>query len=369
MFWYIVICIAMVYPLSIVHVGDLSGKKTKGVALISACMILWFFMAMRDTSVGVDTQYYSYVFTQFANIPFSEVFTAVTYATESEAWAFDFEPGYRLMNKLISYFSQSPQAITVFNSTVIIVLVYRLIKKESPNFLLSVWLYITLGVFQTEMNVTRNAIAILLVYNGFSLIKEKKLAQYLIVCAVASMFHMAALMLIPIYWVYHHFKPTMKICAWLVIGFLLVGLIFPFISPYIRMILPDSLDKYVMKKNSGLESLLVGMLNAIVFGMAYWMIGRKKRPDVFRECSLGIILLTINLCFFGINVGLDYASRVAALFGPYVIILVPQMLELIESEVRKRNAAFLMAVVCGCQYVLRLCINNIGGTMPYAFFW
>ena len=95
----------------------------------------------------------------------------------------------------------------------------------------------------------------------------------------------------------------------------------------------------------------------------------KARSRVFRECALGIIMLTVNLCFFGLNVGLDYAARMAALFGPHVILLIPQMLSLIESRTRRENAALLVAAVSGLQYILRMCVNNIGGTMPYGFFW
>lgn len=369
MFWYIVICILMLYPFSIVRVGNLSGKKTQEVALIWGCLILWFFMAMRATSVGVDTRYYSYVFSQFADIPFSKVFTAVTYATESETWAFDFEPGYRLVNKLISYICADPQAITVFNSTLIMALVYLLIRRNSADFLLSLWLYITLGVYQTEMNVTRNAIAILIVYNGFTYVTRRDFGKYLLCCLAASLFHVAALIFIPVYWVFRNFTPTMKKCGTLVLGFLLAGVLFPIISPYIRMVLPNSLDKYFLRGNDRMGSLMVGMLNAGIFAVAYWMLGRKARSRVFRECAIGVIMLGLNLCFFGLNVGLDYAARMAALFGPYLIILVPQMLGLIESETRRRNAAFMVTLVSGLMYVLRLCVNNIGGTMPYAFFW
>lgn len=47
-----------------------------------------------------------------------------------------------------------------------------------PNAMLSIWLYLTLGVYQTEMNVARNAIAILLGYTAFHWIKERKFAPY-----------------------------------------------------------------------------------------------------------------------------------------------------------------------------------------------
>lgn len=369
MIWYIVICILMLYPLSISREGTLAGKDTRPLALLTGCLILWFFMAMRDLSVGVDTKYYSYVFVQFADIPLSKVFTAVTYATESETWSFDFEPGYRLVNKLVSWFSESPQAITIFNSTLIMVLLYRLIRKESPNYMLSLWLYITLGIFQTEMNVTRNAIAILIVYNGFSYLKNREPRKFLLVCIAAAMFHVAALVLIPVYWVVHYGKLTPKKCLLIVAAACAVGVVFPYLGPFVRMIMPARLDKYFYGGNESLGSVLVGMFNGGIFLVCWWLMRPAERSRVFPECASGVAMLLLNLCFFGLNLGLEDASRMAALFGPYTLLLIPQMLELIASPVRRKNATALVAALCGIVYILRMCINNIGGTMPYAFFW
>ena len=369
MIWYIVICILMLYPLSVSREGTLAGKDTRPLALLTGCGILWFFMAMRARSVGVDTKYYSYVFTQFADIPLSKVFSAVTYATESETWAFDFEPGYRLMNKLLSYISESPQAITIFNSTLIMVLLYRLVRKDSPNYMLSLWLYITLGVYQTEMNVTRNAIAILMVYNGFTYLRSRELRKYLLVCMGAALFHVAALVLIPVYWLVHYGKLTPKKCLLMVAAACAVGVMFPYLAPLVRAVMPARLDKYFYGGNESLGPVLVGMFNGGVFLVCWYLMRPAERNRVFPECGPGVAMLLLNLCFFGLNLGLEDASRMAALFGPYTLLLIPRMLELIESPVRRKNVTALVAFLCGCVYILRLFINNIGGTMPYAFFW
>ena len=369
MIWYIVICILMLYPLSISREGTLAGKNTRPLALLTGCLILWFFMAMRARSVGVDTKYYCFVFGQFGDIPLSKVFTAVTYATESETWTFDFEPGYRLMNKLLSYISESPQAITILNSTVIMVLLYWLIRKDSPNYMLSLWLYITLGTYQTEMNVTRNAIAILMVYNGFSYLRKRELRKYLLVCMGAAMFHVAALVLIPVYWVVHYVKLTPKKCLLMVAASCLVGLAFPVLAPFVRMIMPARLDKYFYAGNESLSPVLVGMFNGAVFLVCWRMMRQPERDRVFTECAPGVSMLLLNLCFFGLNLGLEDASRMAALFGPYTLLLIPQMLECVDAPVRRKNITALVACLCGVVYFLRMCINNIGGTMPYAFFW
>ena len=369
MFWYLIICILMFYPLRVARAGELAGKNTRPLALLIACGILWFFMAMRHISVGVDTKYYCYVFTQFADIPLSKVFTAVTYATESEAWAFDFEPGYRLMNKIISFFFVSPQTITIVNSTLIMVLLYRLIRKDSPNYLLSIWLYITLGIYQTEMNVTRNAIAILMVYNGFGYLRRRQFWKYLLVCVAASTFHVATLALIPVYWLVHQVKLSPRQCLILILASCGAGILFPYVSPLIRAVLPAGLAKYFDSGNDGLGSILVGMFNGGLFVMCYLLMPPGARKRVFRMCRPGIIMLVVNLCFFGLNFGLEDAPRMAALFGPYTMILIPRMIGIVKSPVRRKNLTALVAVVSGIVYILRMCINNIGGTMPYAFFW
>ena len=63
------------------------------------------------------------------------------------------------------------------------------------------------------------------------------------------------------------------------------------------------------------------------------------------------------------------AARVAALFGTYMIIFIPDLLDKIKNEDRRIWISFLVAAGCGLQYILRLMINNIGGTLPYSFFW
>lgn len=83
----------------------------------------------------------------------------------------------------------------------------------------------------------------------------------------------------------------------------------------------------------------------------------------------GLFLTMAALSLYGLNLGLASAARMAALFGPYLIVLLPRMLEYINCPRRRAATIQWLAVAAGLQYVLRLLINNIGGTMPYQFFW
>lgn len=368
MFWYVIICMLMLYPMVIAYGGCISGKKTQRLALLIASFILWFFMAMRSTGVGVDTKYYAYVFQQFHDIPFSKTFTAETFATFDKTWSLDFEYGYRLYNKLISYLSDNPQIIIISNSTIIIVLLYYCIKKNSMDCMLSVWLYITLGVYQTEMNVTRNAIAILIVYNAFIFMKKKRVVSYVICCLIAASFHKTALLFIPLYWIFGKAKWNQKRMITVFLSSVGMGIVLAQIMHAVQNVLPLVVTKYFFSSNSKSEAVMVGAFYFFLFALIYLLMNKRERTMIFTRCNMGLTMFMLNLCFFGLSTGIGYGARIAALFGPYMILFIPEMLSIIESKNKRTMVMWIVAGVCGCQYFLRLCINNIGGTMPYSFF-
>ena len=197
---YLVLCLLLAYPARLCVLARRQGRSAQRVALAMSCVVLWFFMAMRAQTVGVDTKYYVCIYQQFPQISWKELFNAQLYPTPRRTWELDLEPGYRLLNKLLSIYLPAPQWITVANSALIIALLYRWLRRESPNAMLSIWLYLTLGVYQTEMNVARNAIAILLGYTAFHWIKERKLAPYFLQILMAVSFHKSAVVFLPLYW-------------------------------------------------------------------------------------------------------------------------------------------------------------------------
>lgn len=89
------------------------------------------------------------------------------------------------------------------------------------------------------------------------------------------------------------------------------------------------------------------------------------------ECeAIGVWMLMLEMLFFCIGYDVAAATRMAALFGPYLIILIPRLIESgIESKSVRLNVIALVMVLSGMQYIVRLQINNIGSTMPYQFFW
>lgn len=382
MFWYIVICLLMLFPMFVQSVGmenvkrvapRLLGKqktrKKQHTTLAIACVILALFMACRSKWVGVDTKFYCAAFTYLQDVDFANLFSTGIYIDASNPnWNLDFEPGYRLCNKLLGLFFTSQQTITVFNSLVILYLLYHWIRKESCDDLLSVWLYITLGIYQTEMNVARNAIAILLCYNALPHVKRGRFWRYTAVVLLAASFHKSTLLFIPLYFVFRMKLSNRRSPLVLMLYSVLLGLLSLQVLPLVRYIMPGFASRY-LKTSTSLEAVTVGAFYALLVIFVWLNLKGTERKNARKNAAIGWWLLLLNLFSFAINTQIKYAARLAALFGSYMIVFIPQLLHQIEGKKRYNQTKALIVIGCGVQYILRMMINNIGGTLPYSFFW
>lgn len=363
------ILLLFLYPCCVQHAGIRSGRDTRRLSMRIACCILLFFMALRASTVGTDTKYYCYVFRQFADIPWNQVFSAVTFGTESQTWSFDFEPGYRLYNKILSCFCTDSQTITIANSILVIVFLYKWLERDSQPGLLSIWLYLTLGLFQTHMNTTRNAIAIFIVYLAIPYVQRKQFWRYCCLVLLSGSFHRAALVFLPLYWLMQRPIKTLGQVFLLILAAAAVGMNFDFLRPFVTSVLPDSLAKYFYKENLKPEMLMVGLLYLGLIVVIFILMNPEERRSAICKHPIGLWMFALNQICFGLNLGVNAAARMAALFGPYIVLFIPQLIACIEAPKRRRQVAGCVILGCGAQYLLRMLINNIGGSMPYIFFF
>lgn len=361
----------MLYPYTFKRMIEQKGWKGDKAAGVITCVILLFFMALRGNTVGVDTKYYCNAYVQFADIPWKNLFTATLYGTETgnSSFTLNFEPGYRILNKLLSCAFSSPQTITIANSILIILLLYRFVQTDSPMILLSLWLYLTLGIYQTEMNVSRNAIAILICYLALRWIQRKQPLQYILCILLAAMIHQTALFFLPLYWLVNYIKLTGRKMLTMVLCFSVFGLNFGRIGGFFQQFLPDRYARYLIGEDFSISSILVGVFCLLLYLLIWFLMDADEHSRSITELPIGYWMFALNLCFFGLNLGIEAGARIAALFGPYIICFIPQLLERINDLKRRASVTRCIVVISFLQFAARLMINNIGGTMPYCFFW
>lgn len=280
-----------------------------------------------------------------------------------------FENGYLLFSKIIGLFFESGQAITAVTSMVIIFLLYWLIYKYSMNYMLSISLYVSLGIYQTEMNMARNAIAIFICYLAMKYIEEEKLIKYILMISIASTFHTTAIIFSPLYFL-SKIKLTLKQFLILFLAlFPLIGF-FPVLSPYLDLFIPARYSAYILGNTTKYEALMLGILNIALVLLVVCFSNRSKWKSAFQEHYVGFWMLLLNIFSFGIAYFLPIGTRIAALFGPYMIIFLPNLIKsTISVKKYETIAIMLVVIICWIQYFIRLSINNIGTTMPYLFYW
>lgn len=366
---YVAICLSLLFPLYLQKRSEQLGLPLERTPLALCCLILFVFFSLRGELVGVDTKHYCHVFRQFAGVPLSEVFSAPIYGSSANTWEFDFEPGFRLINKLLTYLSDNGQTITIATAILIFFPLYLFVDRDSPNRWLSIWLFVTLGIFQTEMNVSRNAISIFLCCLALPLIEQRRWFLYVIVVLLASTIHQTALLFLPVYLLVRFVRINPRRMFVIIAVALLLGLNFPAIGRALQGFVPARYTKYLISSKVKLVSIAVGVFDVLVVLLTLLLMKREERSELMEHDPIGSWIFLLHVGFFALSVGFAAGARAAALFAPYLIVLIPQYLERIKDPRRKRAAVVLVAALCFAQYVARMKINNIGGSVPFYFFW
>ena len=350
----------------------LAGKRNAAAAekgiLLAACALLLFFMAFRAESVGADTRQYTTAFEQIRNMSLGECLTKTVYGAGGNH-AIGLEYGYRLYNWLLGQLFRHPQAVTAANSVLIIFLLYRFIRLQSRYALFCIWLYVTFGLFQTEMNMARNAIAILWCLCASRYIEEKKPLLYAANVLGAALFHQTALFFLILYPL-SGIRITARSFKYLILTAMAAGFGIFLVKPWLHLVIPERYERYLYVTSPDTEGLVLGAFYFAVILAVLLMLRRENRSAALEISPVGNWCFLMNVFSFCVSYTLIAATRAAALFSPYFIVYIPQLLERgVRSESRKRFIAVCVTVFCGIVYVLRLTVNNIGGTMPYVFFW
>lgn len=220
------------------------------------------------------------------------------------------------------------------------------------------------------MNMARNAIAILICYLGCQYITEHNVTKFLICVTIATLFHSSSVLFIPVYWLVTRTKLTGKKVGKVLLLSVICRLAFSLVRPFFVRYLPFGFGRYFAGNTSKFESLIVGLFHLVLIIVVIFFTEKQDGAKMFECEAIGVWMLVLEMLFFCIGYDVAAATRMAALFGPYLIIFIPRLIETgIKSKSVRLNSIALVMILSGMQYIARLQINNIGSTMPYQFFW
>lgn len=318
-------------------------KNWQYFLMIALFTVLFLLSAFRD-GVGTDYLHYQYLFNSYLT------------GTDGE-WQ-SVEPGFQLIFKVTSIFSNDSRLFFVLTSFLILCCFFIAFLKYSRSVLLSVFLFITLYYYFNSLNGVRQflAMALVLCFSTRSL-AERNFLKYLISIIFASLFHMSALFMLPAYFLCKELK-AIEI-FYLIFFILVVFLLYDFVFAFVFKIFPYYQIYSEYKSGSASAFLLIQLLFFLLVFLAY-----KKSDSWTKEELVSFNLSLFSLFFFVLSYKNTMFFRLGMFFGMYFLILVPATL---NSFISSKNK-FIFYCICFILGLINLSYHlyhNVSEVLPF----
>lgn len=292
---------------------------------------LSLFAGIRSYRVGTDTGEYVSNYTSNLNPSYFQ-------------FRSDVEKGYQLFDYLLLNITHNYFWLLFLTAFFIIFSYLRFVKKYSQDYLLSIIIFITFGTYTFMLNGLRQAIAMAIFLYAIPALINKKLLQYVLICFLASLFHMSALIMIPFYFLINiNWKNIYKIII------VLMAASFG-ASPIIKYMAQDNSRYEGYTANNDFSGLVtLGLYIIIALFILVVNIKLKIKDELFGKLStlyfLGVALL-IPVSLLG--AGASGPQRVLNYFTWTLMLILP----IIINRFKNFSVKVFFIVLCVVYYYL-----------------
>jgi len=248
------------------------------IIFYSSSFILILFAGLRANIVGTDTNNYISMFLSKNNQEQS-IF-------EIEG---NIEIGYLFLQQIAYFVSSKYWSILTLIAIVSVIPTYYVVRELTQNVIISIFVYITLGIYLLFFNAGRQGISVAISTVGLLYILDRSLVKYLLCLFIASLFHKTALIMIPFYFIIILPFSTKRVLLFLVIGFFS----FYFLSTILSSISPDVESRYGVYEDRGATGGF--LLAAFFIIVALLFVGFRNEIS---EENLYLYDIYLNLAIF-----------------------------------------------------------------------
>lgn len=273
-----------------------------------------------------------------------------------------FEPGYLAYNKILNDFNFSEYSFIAVTSFLILLGPYYVISKYSKMPFLSWYIYIALGFFAFGMSGIRNALAISIIFLGFKFLLNKNYLIYIFLILLSISIHKVGIFFLLALPFLIYINPVYK-NSWIYFSVLL----FVILSKSYLGFLFGSLESLENYSSYLVES---NTYNYLLFMLSFFLLAfylyNKQEVKTFKS------QLLINMVFFGVVYQIfgsvsSNATRVSELMFIYIILLVPEMINMIKEVNLKIIFTVMLVLIFMVIYVFLLSGGGYG-VVPYKTF-
>lgn len=165
------------------------------------CYVIVTFGAMYLISVlryGLGNDYYSYIY----------IFRNIKEASGFEIFNMGYEPGFTIITKLISLFTDNVNVLYAIYALLILVPTAYAVFRHSEKIWMSTMMFICLTFFYCSLSFIRQSIAFAIILCAYRYMKEHNHFMVLLFVFFACLFHSTVIVMIPLYLIAVFIRPT-----------------------------------------------------------------------------------------------------------------------------------------------------------------
>lgn len=311
-------------------------KKMQNYVLPIFIFLLIILMAFRAESVGTDTLNYKTSFEYIKNNIILET-----------------EIGWILLNKTSLLIKDSYEFFLITVSVFTLLPIYFIIKRNSVNPMLTLFLYFTLYFYFNSFNMSRQMIAINFIFLGFTFLQKRKIWVYFLFVILAMLFHTSAFIALPIAFINKIPDNKKFILTSILIAFF-SGL---FLADYIFKLAEftkymNYIGSYELGNYTGTTLYLI-VLNSFFLFVYFTSI---KRDTYFKIFYIYILLSNLFI-------RIPYGDRIIIYLSIIQIIYLPYLIY--NNKIKEKQLMILIIVIYAYVIFLRNFNSNYAEIFPY----
>lgn len=329
--------------------NEYDKRKRRYLTLCGIVLIL--FIGLRSRFVGSEDSFNYY--------------NMMRRALLCESWQEYFDPdyveeGFQLLVYVLSRIFNSAQFLFIVSGIIFVVAVCYCIYKNSENVVLSMTMYVTLGIMQFQLQGMRQAIAMAICMVSFEFVKKKKLIPFALLVILAMQFHRTAVVIAAIY--------VVSILAYNVWSIILLAICSGVVFAYTDQLMAFANDLFETDYSQTIDSggfiATAIYVLIIVFAMIFYRKEMSQKKDKTASTIMFVTILgfvSYIMRYFGVLI----SERISFYFMFGQLLLLPNAIKKMPAEYRK-VVEYAVSVLCIALFLYRI---RGSAFVPYQFFW
>ena len=277
------------------------------------------------------------------------------------------EPLFNGVVKILCELSGGENYLLIFAvfAFVTIWIFLKVLYEQTDDFGMAFFLFMTLGIYFRTFNTVRYYFVLAITLYSFRYVLRKEYGKFVLLIALAALFHKSVLVVIPIYFIAN--LPWKKwYAAVLTVGAVGMVIFQDFIMKIALELYPSYKNTIYLETESGLSGNLMTLVRCgaiLIFALLCYKDEWKEKQENRFYFKLNFLAVLLYLC----GSFLPLVGRIGYYLITSHILFVPAVLRSIKSEKKKKIFTVLVVIAGAIYFLLFLKSANQPGVrvLPY----